>query len=65
MSDENLNPLGKGGPNPFTGGQIDTAAISLHELFSAYKRAGFTEDQAFQITLLNLRLAYSLGGQGG
>lgn len=61
MSEGSGTPFGG---NPFGNGQMDTAAISLHELYSSYLRAGFTEDQAFQITLLNLQLAYGIGGGG-
>ncbi|GAA4626909.1 hypothetical protein GCM10023196_037070 [Actinoallomurus vinaceus] len=44
------NPL----PNPFSGSAADfpaftTAAIAMHEMFLAYLRAGFTEDQAIKL----------------
>lgn len=35
-------------------GQLDTAAISLHELYSSYLRAGFSEDQSFTLTTIML-----------
>lgn len=28
---------------------LEVAAISLHEMFTAYRKAGFTEDQAVKI----------------
>jgi hypothetical protein len=35
--------------------ELESAAISLHELYQTYVHAGFTEDQAFAITLLWLQ----------
>lgn len=30
-------------------GEIDTAAIALHEMFEAYLRAGFERSEAFEL----------------
>lgn len=45
------------GPFNFPDGNVmDTSAIALHEAFSSFQRAGFTEDQALDLvkTLLVL-----------
>lgn len=31
---------------------LDEAAISLHEMYASLVRAGFTEEQAFQLILI-------------
>ena len=39
-------------------GTINTAAISLHEVYSSYMRAGFSTDQSFQLTLVTLKASF-------
>lgn len=41
---------------PFT--ELGAAAVSLHELYRTYVDAGFTESQAFEITLVVFRAAF-------
>lgn len=43
---------------------VDGAAVSMHEMFSAYVRAGFTEEQALAIVIAGLT-AYMSGGNHG
>ena len=45
---------------------LDTAAIALHEVFSSYVRAGFTESQALQLVSAQLvATANNLASEGG
>ena len=32
-------------------GSLDSAAVALHEVFMAFARAGFSEEQAFRLVL--------------
>lgn len=35
----------------YESGALDSAAVALHELYQAFLRAGFSEDQAFSFVL--------------
>lgn len=35
-------------------GEMNTAAITIHELFESYMRAGFTREEAFELCKLTL-----------
>lgn len=49
--------------NPIeSNGQLDTAAISTHELYESYIRAGFSEDQSFELTKIAVRCAFGVSG---
>jgi len=41
---------------------LDEAAAGTHEMFSAYLRAGFTEEQAMRLLMQQLRLAHECPG---
>lgn len=41
---------------PFS--ELGAAAVSLHELYRIYVEAGFTEPQAFEITMIVFRSAF-------
>lgn len=47
-------------PNPMS---LDQGAIATHEMFMAYVRAGFTEDQALRIILTYVRESIRLSQQ--
>lgn len=45
-------------------GAMNTAAIQVHELYSSYLRAGFTEDQAFELTRLSIMAVNNIPNGG-
>lgn len=36
-------------------GHLNTAGINLHELYLSYVRAGFTEEQSFELVKITLQ----------
>lgn len=42
-------------------GKVDSIAITQHEIFMSYVRAGFTDDQAMQLLTTHITAQYMMG----
>lgn len=51
--------------NELGNGEMNTAAIHVHELYMSYTRAGFSEEQAFELTKLSLMAVNHLANGNG